>query len=69
MNAVPVPIAVPPVAEVYHEIVPAEAEALKSTVPGPQRLPEVESVMAGIGLTVTVTDAVFIQNGYPPVTV
>ena len=44
----------PPVGEAYQLIVPADATAVKVTVPGKQRLAGV-AVTVGIGFTVAVT--------------
>lgn len=51
----PVPIEAPPVAAVYHLMVPAEDVAAKVTEPGPHRAAGVVPVMVGISLTVPVT--------------
>ena len=50
----PVPKLAPPVAAAYQLIVPAEAVALRMTVPFPQTLPGVVPVIEGIGFTVIV---------------
>ena len=47
VNEVPVPIADPPEAAVYHSIVPPELVAANDTVPLPQRLPGVVEVIVG----------------------
>lgn len=52
----PVPRLVPPVGVAYQLIVPAEAEALKTTVPVPHLLPGVVPVKVGIVFTVAITD-------------
>jgi hypothetical protein len=44
---VPVPIADPPEAAVYHSMVPPVLVAAKETVPLPQRLPGVVEVIVG----------------------
>lgn len=50
----PVPKAVPPVEAANHETVPADAAAVRVTVPVPQLDPGTELVIVGIGLTVMV---------------
>ena len=56
MKLVPVPKTCPPVAAAYQLIVPSDAPAPSVTCPLPHTLPGVVPVMAGIGVTVTVTD-------------
>lgn len=50
----PVPKALPPVKLPYQEIVPAEADALRFTVPAPVLEPGVVPVIVGAGATVVV---------------
>lgn len=45
----------PPAEAEYQLMVPAEAAALKATVPVPQRLPGVVEVKLAIGITVATT--------------
>lgn len=55
INEVPVPTNVPPVAASYQLIVPAEAIALRVTVPVPHTDPGVVPVTVGIAVTVATT--------------
>ena len=48
----PLPKAVPPDAAENHEMVPIDDEALKETVPDPQRLPGVVDVKEGVSFIV-----------------
>ena len=54
VNNAPVPKLVPPVAALYQLMVPALAVAPKVTVPVPQRLAGLVTVMVGIEFTVTI---------------
>jgi len=54
MYVAPVPNETPPVEAAYQLIVPAEADAPRVTVPGPQRVAGVVPVMVGISLMVAV---------------
>ena len=58
VKLVPVPKELPPVAAAYQFMVPAEAVALKTTLPIPQLEALVVCVMVGIGFTVKVAVAV-----------
>ena len=69
VNEVPVPTAVPPTGPVNHDRVPAEPIAPITRTPGSQRFAGVVLVIVGVGVTTTVTLAVFTQEGNPPVTV
>jgi hypothetical protein len=55
VNAVPVPIDVPPVATLYQFIEPVEATAPKVRVPASQRAADDVEVIAGELLTVAIT--------------
>lgn len=65
VNEVPVPNDIPAVATLYQFIVPADAIALKVTVPASQREFGVVEVIVGIGFTVAMISFLGIVEQFP----
>jgi hypothetical protein len=62
VKGLPVPIAVPPLACVYHVKVPAQPVASSTTVPSPQLAPSTATGAVGIGFIVAITSVLGLHN-------